>query len=944
MGKYRWWRPGHRTLILESEVTFTVPTLKLLRNWMAGRDQNGIVASESLFVVLAIVAIVLLAAVFPAFSLFDVLELSVQDSPGELLGGGEASEENGMGGMGPSLAGASGNKKGGSKIGAPGSSESLTSPPDESGIGGSLPNAGDAAPLFVAKNTSGHYWRQTAYMTYTGTGWEQETQKKPLWSGVPNDEQTRGETVAKYQIKLLSDTTSLPTAWQPTQVELNGDSDQAELEVSTVGGIHSTDTIEAGRTYTAVSLKPPDDPETLRRTSTNYPREIESTYTQLPEETPDRVTEFTSELTSDSPTPFDTALTVRDWLRTNKEYSLNTSLNTTQPVADQFIFEVERGYCQHFASTMVVMLRSQGIPARYVVGYATGNPVGDGEFLVTSTHGHAWVEVYFEEVGWVTFEPTPGSPESSTPPQPPYNISLNRSAVAGAPVTIEVAKNDSPVIAAPVYVQGERVSWTDANGEVTTRLPYEGKVTIVAKPPGSETKETSTSQSVDSLAPQWDGGSPPFDPKSDRRYAVGSISSIATESSQIVSQTTAVTINQTAANYTADTNVTIDLPDSAIIGETVALSASIKDVPLRNGTVSVDGEVVGETDRSGDFSLDLENVSAGERSVTVVRGEVSGNTTLFVSEPPEPSAENESQLQDGDEPRTINVTVTTPFDFPVPFGPGTATVTDSTGPVEEALITVDGVAINHTDANGTVSMQMPLTDSVTVVATASDGTSATATVKKLYRNAAILLGSGAGVLLVVVLSIRRWGVPARLHPQRLSRMVGILLNEFLRFPLAIADAGRRLHQYLHSQWVEIRSRSFIAWIADRQLGLEAVWSRFVAGLERFLLGIVTAVMRVVPREDADIDGERMKGRGDGTGTIAWDLWREFLAIIQPPRVSTWTVGEIGRYAIDRGFPKRPVSMFVSWYQEIRYRPDQSVGRVDDAREQLNALEDGGDEE
>ncbi|MBD4895172.1 hypothetical protein GUF81_05585, partial [Xanthomonas citri pv. citri] len=80
---------------------------------------------------------------------------------------------------------------------------------------------------------------------------------------------------------------------------------------------------------------------------------------------------------------------------------------------DQFLFETKMGYCDNFSSAMVVLLRSAGIPARWVKGYTSGEYKEAGNkngsiYEVTNNNAHSWVEVYFPEQGWVTFEPTKG--------------------------------------------------------------------------------------------------------------------------------------------------------------------------------------------------------------------------------------------------------------------------------------------------------------------------------------------------------------------------------------------------------------------------------------------------------------------------------------------------------------------------------------------------------
>ncbi len=93
-------------------------------------------------------------------------------------------------------------------------------------------------------------------------------------------------------------------------------------------------------------------------------------------------------------------------------YTLNPPLLLEDSV-DQFIFETRQGFCEHYASSFVILMRAAGIPARVVTGYQGGsvNPVG--KYLVVRQHdAHAWAEVWLEKEGWVRIDPTAAvSPE-----------------------------------------------------------------------------------------------------------------------------------------------------------------------------------------------------------------------------------------------------------------------------------------------------------------------------------------------------------------------------------------------------------------------------------------------------------------------------------------------------------------------------------------------------
>ena len=79
---------------------------------------------------------------------------------------------------------------------------------------------------------------------------------------------------------------------------------------------------------------------------------------------------------------------------------------------DQFLFDTKRGYCDNFSTSMVVLLRTIGIPARWAKGFAPGetskNAEGDRIYQITNNEAHSWVEAYMPGLGWMPFEPTIG--------------------------------------------------------------------------------------------------------------------------------------------------------------------------------------------------------------------------------------------------------------------------------------------------------------------------------------------------------------------------------------------------------------------------------------------------------------------------------------------------------------------------------------------------------
>jgi hypothetical protein len=107
-------------------------------------------------------------------------------------------------------------------------------------------------------------------------------------------------------------------------------------------------------------------------------------------------------------TPFGQALAIQRYLLENYGYSLEAGAATLSHPLEEFLFVRKTGYCEHYATAMVVMLRTVGIPARLVTGFlATEWNEYGSYFTVRQRDAHAWVEVYFPRSGWITMDPTP---------------------------------------------------------------------------------------------------------------------------------------------------------------------------------------------------------------------------------------------------------------------------------------------------------------------------------------------------------------------------------------------------------------------------------------------------------------------------------------------------------------------------------------------------------
>ena len=138
-----------------------------------------------------------------------------------------------------------------------------------------------------------------------------------------------------------------------------------------------------------------------------YPDFIRSHFLQVPEES-QLVADLAHRVTQEATTPFGRVLAVHQHLLGNYRYSLEGDTATLSHPLEEFLFTRKTGYCEHYATAMVVMLRTIGIPARLVTGFlATEWNEYGGYFTVRQRDAHAWVEVYFPSSGWIIMDPTP---------------------------------------------------------------------------------------------------------------------------------------------------------------------------------------------------------------------------------------------------------------------------------------------------------------------------------------------------------------------------------------------------------------------------------------------------------------------------------------------------------------------------------------------------------
>jgi transglutaminase-like putative cysteine protease len=113
-------------------------------------------------------------------------------------------------------------------------------------------------------------------------------------------------------------------------------------------------------------------------------------------------------VTAGAPTTYDKVLALEGWMAANTRYTRDIPpLPAGADAVDQFLFVDKRGFCEQIGTSLAVMLRSIGVPARLAVGFAPGTEsLLGGTFTVHAGDAHAWVEVWFPQIGWQAFDPT----------------------------------------------------------------------------------------------------------------------------------------------------------------------------------------------------------------------------------------------------------------------------------------------------------------------------------------------------------------------------------------------------------------------------------------------------------------------------------------------------------------------------------------------------------
>ncbi len=214
---------------------------------------------------------------------------------------------------------------------------------------------------------------------------------------------TTGETVVDtFTITGLS-SIWLPAAFAPTRIAGGGN---VGFDVESATLITDRESAK-GLTYQVTSVLPRIQPAQLEESgAVGIAAELRERYLQLPRDYPQDLRDQAVQIISSSSNDYERALALQQFFRENFEYDVTVRAGHDENAIRSFL-EARRGYCEQFAGTYAAFARSVGLPARVAVGFTPGE-LTDGVYVVRGRHAHAWPEVWFEGIGWVPFEPTPG--------------------------------------------------------------------------------------------------------------------------------------------------------------------------------------------------------------------------------------------------------------------------------------------------------------------------------------------------------------------------------------------------------------------------------------------------------------------------------------------------------------------------------------------------------
>jgi transglutaminase-like putative cysteine protease len=269
--------------------------------------------------------------------------------------------------------------------------------------------------LFSVASESPSYWRTTSLPDFDGTKWTVSQDLLDNAGGQLANTMTISEVgVAETDVIQFVTIQSLAGSFAPIAdrpVQLRSATRSLFYEPTSGTLLVSQEGLKRNDNYQIVSTIVVPSADTLRTSSSSSPPGPE--FLQLPKNQEiAQLQPVVAEITNGTSGNYEKLLAIQNYFRDNFTYSLDVPASSTDSATLEFLNR-KTGYCEQFSSTFALFARLMGIPSRVAIGFTPGESslIGTSNvqlFNVRSQHAHAWPEVWFDGIGWVLFEPTPG--------------------------------------------------------------------------------------------------------------------------------------------------------------------------------------------------------------------------------------------------------------------------------------------------------------------------------------------------------------------------------------------------------------------------------------------------------------------------------------------------------------------------------------------------------
>lgn len=266
--------------------------------------------------------------------------------------------------------------------------------------------------------------RGMVFDTYEDNRWTRTADEPDVLRGLPVrlEQQPGPRTNLTQIVEVVTPTPNLVfSAAAPRDLYHAGQSAQQWSD----GTVTVATTQEVGTVYSVISSVPIASEAAMRGAFGPTPQDVAATWLQVAALS-DRTTALSAQLVDPSRSNYENAESVMAWLADNVAYSLDLEDHPPdQDAIDTLLFERQLGWCEPISTSMVMLLRQGGVPARWATGFMPGDfNVLSGFWEVRARHAHAWVEVWIPEHGWIAFDPTGAVPNADGPATASVSVPL----------------------------------------------------------------------------------------------------------------------------------------------------------------------------------------------------------------------------------------------------------------------------------------------------------------------------------------------------------------------------------------------------------------------------------------------------------------------------------------------------------------------------------------